>query len=282
MIQLSTRHKTALAAMVSRPLIGARRAVGKGPELVARRRGITWALDLREGFDLAIWLLGSFEPETRRAYTRMVEPGATVVDIGANIGAHTLPLAKLAGPEGHVLAIEPTDFAFAKLRANLDLNPDLRDRVRAEQAALVASPDDRPPESIYASWPLRSGPDLHPTHRGRAVATTGARAVTLDALVDEAGIERVDLIKLDVDGAECEVLRGARETLARHHPPIVLELAPHVFEEVGSSIGELTSLLAAAGYGLRTLDSGEPLPDDPEQLTALIPAGGGINAIARA
>jgi FkbM family methyltransferase len=277
---LSTKQKTAVAGLVSRPVVGARRAVGKGPTMVSRRRGIAWNLDLREGIDLAIWLFGSFEPSTRRVYSRMVGPGDTVVDIGANVGAHTLQFSSIVGPAGRVVAIEPTEWAFTKLRANLDLNPDLAKRVHAEQAALVASPDDPLPEAIYASWPLRDGDDLHPTHRGRAVATSGARAATLDGLLAEAGVERIDLIKLDVDGAECAVLRGGAESLARHRPPILLELAPHVFEEAGSGIGELTEVLAGAGYSLRELGSNVPLPTDPQELAALVPEGGSINAVA--
>src|SRR4051812_4172311 len=77
------------------------------------RDGIAYELDLSQGIDFAIYLGGIFERDTARALARLVEPSSLVLDIGANIGAHTLRLAKLVGPHGRVLAFEPTDFAFA-------------------------------------------------------------------------------------------------------------------------------------------------------------------------
>ena len=77
--------------------------------------------------------MGAFEKRTVAAYSRLVRPGMTVIDIGANIGAHTLPLAKLVGPTGRVIAVEPTIWAVERLRANLDLNPPLRAIVDVHQ-----------------------------------------------------------------------------------------------------------------------------------------------------
>jgi FkbM family methyltransferase len=279
-VTLATRHKTALARLAVEPVIAARRLAGRGPELEATRRGIRWRLDLREGIDFAIWLLGAFEPGTRRTYSRMIGSGDVVVDVGANIGAHTLQFAKLVGGGGRVIALEPTKFAFAKLETNLRLNPGLAARVTAEQAALVSAPGASLPVELYASWPLGSGDQLHPKHRGKALSTEGARAATLDELLHDAGVDRVDLLKIDVDGHECEVLRGAGATLAEHGPPILLEIAPYIFEDAGSSVGELVDLLADAGYSLFTLGGSRPLPSNPQELSAQIPDGGSINAVA--
>ena len=279
--RLATRHKTALARLAAAPVVAARRLAGRGPELEVSRRGIRWRLDLREGIDFAIWLLGSFEPSTRRACERLVEPGETVVDIGANVGAHTLQLARLVGDRGRVIAVEPTGFAFGRLEENLALNPGLATRATAVQAALIGRRAAEMPTELYASWPLRGGADLHPAHRGRAHGTEGARAVTLDELVGELGVDRVELVKLDVDGYECEVLHGGQATLREHGPPIVLELAPYALAEAGASLGELCGLLSDADYELCRLDGSRPLPMAPARLAELIPAGGSINALAR-
>ena len=59
---------------------------------------------------------GQYEPENLRAYRRVVQPGFVVLDIGANIGSHTLPLAQMVGPSGRVYSFEPTDYAFGKQR----------------------------------------------------------------------------------------------------------------------------------------------------------------------
>lgn len=278
---LSTRLKIALAAFVQRMVIALRRLSGHGPNVEVQRSGLRWALDLDEGIDFSIWLLGAFERRTVAAYSRFVRPGMTVLDIGANIGAHTLPLARLVGPGGRLIAIEPTAWASGRLQANLALNPELADRVRVRQAMLTGRADAALPASLYASWPLQAG-DVHPILRAQAKSTDGAQALMLDTLLERDGITRVDFVKLDVDGHECDVLRGGLTMFKRDRPAMVLELSPYILEEAGHSLDELLALLANCGYRLTALGSGRPLPMTPAELRQIIPANGGINAVATA
>ena len=88
---LKTRQKIVLASMLSSIVCRARALAGKSSETVIERRGIRWNLDLGEGIDFAIFLFGAFELRTLRAYWPLIQPGDFVLDIGANIGAHTLP-----------------------------------------------------------------------------------------------------------------------------------------------------------------------------------------------
>lgn len=127
--RLRTRQKIALATLAASAVRTARRMTGRGVTVTVLRDGFTWDLDLREGIDFAIYLLGRFEASTTRAYEGIVRPGDTVLDIGANIGAHTLPLARLVGPAGRVVAFEPTRYAHDKLLINLSLNAPLQERV---------------------------------------------------------------------------------------------------------------------------------------------------------
>jgi FkbM family methyltransferase len=276
---LTTQQKIALARMVQTPLVAARRLANLGSVTRVRRRGVNWSLDLREGIDLSIWLLGAFEVATVRAYERLVAPGNTVLDIGANIGAHTLPLARAVGPAGKVWAIEPTEYALGKLQANIALNPGLADRIACCQVMLVDKDGVEVPP-LHSSWPLTGEADLHERHGGRLMPTGNARALTLDSLVRERGIERIDFIKLDIDGHECGMLRGAQETLRAWQPIILLELSPHQLDESGGSIEELVDLLAATGYVLQDLASRAPLPMSGAGLRALIPHGASRNALA--
>lgn len=278
---LSTRTKIALATVIHRLVCALRRIAGLGPSVEVRRSGLRWALDLDEGIDFSIWLLGAFERRTIAAYSKLVRPGMTILDIGANIGAHTLPLARLAGPSGAVIAIEATAWASSRLRANVALNPDLASRVSVRQAMLVDRADGLVPDSLYASWPLRAG-DVHPIFRGQAKSTSGAQAFMLDTLLERDGISRVDFVKLDVDGHECAVLRGGLGMFKRDRPSMVLELAPAVLEEPGNDLAELVALLADCGYLLSEIGSRRPLPMDAVALEKLIPKNGGINAVATA
>src|SRR6185436_2807994 len=107
---LNTSRKIIFARWLSRAVIFLRRLTGRGAEIAVRRSGVLWHVDLNEGIDFSIWLLGGFEPRTLKQYEELVKPGAIVIDVGANVGAHTLPFARLVGPSGRVLAVEPTQW----------------------------------------------------------------------------------------------------------------------------------------------------------------------------
>lgn len=277
---MKTRHKLALAQLASGGLRFARRAIGGNDMAEVTRGGLRWRLDLREGIDLAIYLFGRFEGSTLKGYASLVKPGDMVFDVGANIGAHTLPLACLVGGAGRVVAFEPTRYAFDKLIANVGLNPELATRIVCEQIMLAECDEKPPAAAIASSWPLGAGVHGHPLHGGVPQSTAGASSCRLDTYVASRSITHVELIKLDVDGHECRVLAGAADILRRFRPIIVLEIAPYVLREHGSSVDELTSLLAAAGYRLFSESSARPLAS-ASQLETMIPEGASLNAIAR-
>lgn len=149
-VMFSTRTKISLARAMSALVLLTRRLFGRGAQADVARRGIHWMLDLREGIDFAIWVFGKFEGSTARAYEKLVQPGHSVVDIGANMGAHALPLARLVGPNGRVICFEPTDFAFRKLAANVRLNPDLAARMTLVQAMLLGAANGAVPETLFS------------------------------------------------------------------------------------------------------------------------------------
>lgn len=276
---MNTKHKIALAACLSRIVRTSRSFVGMGDSGTFRRGGFLWDLDLTQGIDFAIYLQGGFEPGTLRDYRKNVRQGSTVLDIGANIGAHTLPLAHLVGESGRVIAFEPTDYAFRKLNRNLVLNPAIAARVQAVQAMLVGEADPAKPASIPSSWSLeeRKGEDVHPVHGGKFQSLLGAEALRLDDWVSAAGLENVSFIKLDVDGYEVGVLEGGMTTLARWRPTMMMEFAPYIFSERGRSFGELLSILRDLNYRCRTV-FGHPLSLEAS-LEAIIPHGASMNVI---
>jgi FkbM family methyltransferase len=279
---LTTKTKVSLAGWAYRFVAFGRGLAGKSNFAIVRRRGIRWELDLSEGIDFSIYLLGAFEPGTANTLQKLVKPGDIVFDIGANIGAHTLGLAQSVGPSGQVYAFEPADFAFAKLRRNLALNPELEARTNPQQLLLAATPSQKAEHEIYASWPLEKDDSVHPKHRGRLVSTAHATVDTLDAFVARQGIVRLDLIKMDVDGHELPVLQGGRETLRRFQPVLVMEMSPYVHAEQHHSFAEFVELLKSASYSLRNTDNGEAVPLDDAELQRLIPDGASINVVAQA
>jgi FkbM family methyltransferase len=279
---LTTKMKITLAAIAYQAVVMGRKIVGKSDCATVRRGGTQWDLDLNEGIDFSIYLLGAFERSTVRTLRKLVKPGDIVFDIGANIGAHTLGLAQSVGPTGRVFAFEPTDFAFAKLKRNLVLNPNLLARTDARQILLAAQVNAPRQTEIYASWPLKTDASVHPKHRGRLVTTLHASVDTLDRLVECEGIERLNLIKIDVDGFEYPVLKGGLRTIAKFRPLLVMEMSPYVHAEQNQSFEALVALLRDCGYSLQDASTWEPLPLRSDLLEALIPDGASINVIARA
>ncbi len=280
---LTTKQKISAARWLQFAVMALRKLFRKGYVSEVKRNNIVWKLDLREGIDFAIWLMGYFEPTTVRAYKRIIRAGDAVLDIGANIGAHTLPMAQLVGDKGIVVAFEPTDYAFKKLRENCNLNPFLKDRIALNQVMLVSShyadsvssaPD------IYSSWPLSDDSDLHELHRGRLMSTSGAKVTSLDNFLKDHPLGRIDCIKIDIDGYECEMFQGAKETLARYRPKLIMELAPHVLKEKGGSLEMLTSLLSALDYRFSTLSLKKQIPMDGREIEKMIPEGSGMNVVA--
>lgn len=158
-------------------------------------------------------IYGEFSFAESEFFRQVVRPGDVVVEVGANIGAHTLHLAHLVGPSGAVHAFEPQRIAFQALCANMALNS-------ITQAYCHPLAVGREPGFVVV-------PRLDP-HRGHnfgGVAMRregpGERAplVTLDSL----DLPRCRLIKVDVEGMEEEVIAGAGGTIRRHHPYLYVE-----------------------------------------------------------
>ncbi|MEB3189647.1 MAG: FkbM family methyltransferase [Snowella sp.] len=278
-MKTSTETKIKIARFISKVIVGIRSIFGLSPIVRVERRGVRWSLDLREGIDLAIYL-GVYEPETIKALQSLVKSGDIVLDIGANIGAITLPLANLVGVAGQVIVFEPTAWAYGKLEKNLSLNSNLIDRIKAEQIMLLDEGKE-PPSLIYSSWSLVNEEDelTHPTHKGRLMTTDGVRGISLDRYIEENSVEKIDLIKLDVDGYELDVIKGASKTLSRYSPRIILELAPHVQEEK-EQLEDLLFELKSANYRLEDLTSRKPIAMKRQVIEKLCPEGGGINVLA--
>lgn len=278
---MKTKHKIAIAA-AAYGVVRSVRALGRKSDIgVFRRNEAFYELDLKQGIDFSLYLLGSFEPATRRALGRLVRPGFNVVDVGANIGAHTLYLARLVGASGKVVACEPTDFAFGKLERNISLNDDLANRIVALQCFLGSPERTELPEQIYSGWPLTGGIDLHPEHLGSEQSTLRARSRTLDEVVQTCGLPRVDLVKMDVDGFECDVLSGASATLMKDGPTFVMEIAPYALQERGKSVSEFLDYFSAHQYKFYDEKDGGAGPIDVRVRVQKIRQGESINVIAR-
>ena len=256
------------------------RSVNRNRTVIATIDGITYELDLNEMIDSAIYYAGCYEPQTTRAIERLCKPGMTVLDVGANVGCHTLRFAKLTGPQGKVIAFEPMSWAFAKLQRNVQLND--FDNIILERIALSNQNEDNQVVNLRCSWPLSGFDDtqLHPIDGGYIMEDMTS-FITLDDYVKKQAVGKIDLVKLDVDGHELKVIQGAVETLRLHKPIIIMELGVFTLEEAGDHVTELVSLLLDLGYRFYSERTMTTFPSTDAMINS-IPNKGVINVILSA
>jgi len=152
---------------------------------------------------------------------RLVRAGAVVLDVGANIGLMSLHLSRLVGEEGRVLAFEPSPFAFGLLQHNLAVNEvgNVEPR-RAAVSDRIGKVDFADPD------PERIGKlNFGVLSLGTRVTEAGGRNVETDVMtIDSLDLPRCDFIKVDVEGFEATVVRGAAQTIERCRPVLSLEV----------------------------------------------------------
>lgn len=193
--QLNFRGKRRLVEQLS-----GRRGVRR-----ARLFGAEFELDLGEFIQRQMYF-GCFEALEARAVADYLRPGMTVVDAGANVGFYTALAAERCGAGGRVIAYEPSPYASERLRAMVERNR--LDRVTAVEAALG---DAAGQGTLFIERDANHSPSLI---RSRDAADASAVEVrTLDAEAARLGLDKIDLLKLDVEGYETQVLAGAGELL---------------------------------------------------------------------
>ena len=163
------------------------------------------------------FVYGTWEPDVVRTLAKLVSPGDAVLDIGAHIGFYTLLLARLVGPKGQVVAFEPLPGNFEILAENIRLNQ--CSQVRAINKAVMGS-GGKLEVTLSQDEPLPGGTSMLNDHGGQQVAVD---AVSLDEFFGSARVP-LSLIKMDVEGAEEQVLRGGRKTIESLHPTLVIEV----------------------------------------------------------
>lgn len=202
-------------------------------------------------------LMDRYEGSTTRLLKRLLQPGMRVVDGGAHVGYYTLLAARQVGPEGHVYAFEPEPNNQVLLEQNVARNG-YRNVTVAPQALW----------SGRAALPLFVSRVDNGSHslRHRLVdegASTIVQATTLDQFLAAEGWPQIDLIKLDLEGAESEALKGMEE-LIRRQPALALlvEFAPRLLQASGVDPERFLTLLSQLGFALHVVEEHglQPLP----------------------
>jgi FkbM family methyltransferase len=202
--------------------------------------GYEMNLDLSRKVQRDVYI-GNYERAETRLVRSFLKSGMTVMDIGANIGYYTALAARMVGADGRVLAVEPYQPNF--IRLDWWIRNNNVGQVRAFDFALGAAPATAQMYSAFAN----TGAPVMVARDQPSVAVVEVR--TLDSCLDEWKLDRVDFLKLDVDGSETAVLAGACGTLAAHKIRAILcEFSLEWLAHVGSSAEALWATLVSAGF----------------------------------
>ncbi len=208
-------------------------------------------LDVQSWVERKILCKGYYEPWVSDFIARSLKPGQVAIDIGANIGCHTLVMASAVGQGGMVLAFEPNPRILLRLQANLRLNR--FDHVKALSTALGDKPGNA---SIFIPSELdhnQGVASMHKANLGGACQEIPIEVRLLDDVVRELNLQRVDLIKMDVEGHEWQVLLGAKQTLLRFKPVLLFEFSNRQWNNGGFAPEQVEEWLTNLGYELYVL-----------------------------
>ena len=261
----------------------------------------TLRVDLRD--DIIGYLLyttGEYEAHVQRLFAAMELRDATVIDVGANLGLHTLALRDCVGPRGRVIAFEPEPHNFALLTENLRLNgpsPNVTTHRQAVGAApgtcrLTLHPTNFGDHRVTNSAPEKNNSTTNHNSAYADDCTGNHTAANNSAHTVEVPIIRLDdtlaaipagaiqLIKIDVQGFEMSVLAGMTQTLARHPDALLLiEVFPEALRAAGSSGAALVTRLAELGLTGWEFHEHRLLPVAPAWSYDLLEDGKDVNLI---
>jgi FkbM family methyltransferase len=197
-----------------------------------------------------VWAIQNInEKHEMKVFKKIVKPGMTIFDIGANIGLYTTKASKLVGLEGQVHSFEPDQKNYQILQSktkeqkNLKINNVALSNENGQHDLFI--------DAINPGNHSFSKENLYKNQVSISVPTT-----TLDEYVEKNKLEKVDVIKIDVQGAEYLVFSGARKTLSKFPVTIIMEFWPDGIKKVGNNPDDLIKLLHDLGYKFEILKKG--------------------------
>jgi FkbM family methyltransferase len=229
-------------------------------EQIDRHVEVAWCrslkLSLRLGNDvsLAVFLDGMYEPNELAFLAATLQPGMTVIDVGANEGLVSLVSAACVGDAGRVLALEPSSREFDRLQTNLGLNglvnvEPFRLALYSHAGSSHLSLAELGHEGLNAIGDQIANPGVS------VAATETVELETLDAFVAARSLDRLDLVKLDAEGSEARILEGGVASLRRFRPLLLIEVVPEHLAAQGSTVDDLLELLADLDYRVWNFDT---------------------------
>lgn len=219
---------------------------GKGNRVYETNEGVKLEMTPEEAMSLGIALLGSHNHYEEKVLKTILHRGDVVVDVGAFIGEESLLAAKLVGPKGKVYAFEPSPTHIKRLADNIRRNN--TDNIEIIKYAVSNK------KGIFPLYEAGSGSSFVKNEaeyhiRSKSIKPIYVKTVTLDEFVIRRRIHHIDFIKIDVEGWDLQVLKGATKILrARDAPDVMIEVIDDVLSKAGFSSKDLVNYLIRFGY----------------------------------
>jgi FkbM family methyltransferase len=205
------------------------------------RSGRRFVLNPRDFVQRNLFWFGEEDRMEPQVLARLLTPGSVLFDIGANFGYYSITLADALGSDCRIFAFEPFPSTYRLLRRHIEINA-LEDVIHAYPVALA----DKPGFARMAMDNRNSGAAALSDRDGEERVEVS----TLDKFCAEHAIERLDLLKVDVEGSEERLLIGGAATIARFNPLIFIELNPTTLARAGSTVDRVVARLKEHGYEL--------------------------------
>ncbi|MBI5920063.1 MAG: FkbM family methyltransferase [Betaproteobacteria bacterium] len=212
--------------------------------------------DLRSAPNILV-AYGELDPAESKFLLAAANGCRVIFDVGANVGYYAAQFSKRMAEDGIVYAFEPVPETYQTLIKNVELNC-LKQKIKTFQLGLGQAPDQAkiflPGFSGSAAASLMN---LHPEEDSREVTV---KIETLDNLFSQSGLDRLDLIKMDIEGAELMALKGGLKTIEKHKPVLFIELLRKWSKPFGYHPNEVIALLSGLGYQCWTFDNDRMMP----------------------
>jgi len=235
--------------------------VGGDQAVVSPWSGVRFETDLTDRIQRQMWA-GVYEPHVRECFNVLLEPGAVYFDVGAHIGFHAVFAAHRVGPYGRVFAFEAAPRVYERLARNLSQFPwaqAVNSAVWDRTGSLTFECSSTNSESGWGSVSA-----VRDFGKGERVTVP---SVALDNWFRDSHLERWDAMKLDAEGSEFAVLRGAQSLLEKFRPFLILEINTTLLEQGGISPVAVGDFLLKRGYCLFRLEFRRVVPWDPAKHT---------------
>lgn len=219
----------------------------KGTFRQTKRDGINYKLDLSDLVDWYIYF--GFKEPSRMDLYNLIEEGQTVFDIGANVGDITMHIAQKIGDRGVIHSFEPDPINYKRISKNISLNTFKNIHLNnmglgSETAKLKIIVRDEYNRGMnqLVKGSVKEGDDF-------------IQIMRFDDYVKKNGINKIDVIKIDVEGFDFEVLKGASDTLDKFHPKLFIELDDDCLIKQDASATQLVTFLEKKGYKITNVDT---------------------------